>query len=143
MVNLLTDKDKITGNTLYMVYRPGNYLPADILFRVFTNCRYTRYSRKDKEDGTIEFRCDIHGINDKGEDVYVSGWYGRIERGKTDHINKALFLTMEDAIKRKEELMNEIEQDIETLIKNAHEKAEESRKRLKEMAIATTHAHKC
>ena len=143
MVNLLTERNQITGKTLYVVYRSGYNLPASIVFKVYTNCRYTRYLVKTREDGSTEFRCDLHGINERGEDIYITGWYGVIHEGDTNHINGTLFLTMEEAIQRKAEIMNEIEQDIKNLIDNTNKTVEESRKRLKEMAMATTHAHKC
>ena len=126
MINIL-DKNSIKGKTVYVVYRSGREIPATVVVHTYTNCRFAKYSCKPYGNGMVNINCAIHGIDEKGFESYVRGYNGVVNTNEEQDIFDDLFISKDEAIERREEILNEIEKDIESYIIASRDKIEASK----------------
>jgi len=75
----------------------------------------------------ININCAIHGIDEKGFESYVRGYNGVVNTNEEQDIFDDLFISKDEAIARREEILNEIEKDIESYIIASRDKIEVSK----------------
>jgi hypothetical protein len=102
----ILSKKALKGKTIYRVFRVGHEIPATVMVRVYTNCEVTDLSYS---GGYFKF--DLYGTDEDGNRVFFMGFGARTD--KPSHDIEELFLSKDEALAKREEILGQIEKDIE------------------------------
>ena len=125
-IDILSNKT-LEGKTIYVVYRSGREIPATVVVRKYTNCKFSKYFYKPYGNGMVDIRFEIRGIDENGVESYVRGYNGVVNTNLKQNILETLFISKDEAIARREEILGEIERDIESYIISSRDKIEASK----------------
>jgi hypothetical protein len=118
-------KKALKGKTIYRVFRVGHEIPATVMVRVYTNCEVTGLSYSGGY-----FKYNIFGTDEDGNRVFFMGFGARTD--KTSHDIEELFLSKDEALAKREEILAQIEKDIEEYTAASRDKIKASKDVLEE-----------